>query len=88
MQRTPEELRKEAADIRFRAKHAERLRDARRELEMAAQLEAEADRIDGVTPAPAPLLSPQQMAERTEQARRKRVAAAILQIKERFGPKK
>lgn len=53
MEKTPEELRQRAADIRLSANHAERSRDARKELQQADQLEAEADRLEGkVLPEP------------------------------------
>ncbi|HIE0255198.1 TPA: hypothetical protein ACXI9I_001030 [Pseudomonas aeruginosa] len=40
-------LRKRARDIRLAAQHAERLSDAREELEQASALEQQADEIDG-----------------------------------------
>lgn len=70
--RDPAELRRRAAELRLAANHAERRRDAQRELEAAALLEAEADLLEGKA-KPAPTRVEPQSFEGREKARRARV---------------
>lgn len=73
---TAKELRQRAAEIRVAAQRAERMRYARAELEYAAQLEAEADRLEGKVSRPkqATTALPQ---EEIQRLRNERIAAAI-----------
>lgn len=69
---TPEELRREAAEIRLAAQHADRRSVARREFARAYELESQAAAMEGKHMPPAPRVEPKSFAER-EQARRERV---------------
>lgn len=84
MQKTPDELRQQARELRFAANHAERLSDARDELARAYELEAEADRLEGkagaVVERPKPLTP-----EEIEARRRARLAEAMAKIEQHFG---
>ena len=84
--RQADELRRQAAEIRHAAQHAERRKDAERELALAANLDAEADRLEGkVRPAAPPVQTISQ--EERDKARRARVDEAFAKLERRLGPK-
>lgn len=84
-----QELRRQAAEIRHAANHAERREDAAAEFQHAAKLEAEADRLDGAHKAASAMTEETRRAARkhAEQARQQRVARACADIAKKFGRK-
>lgn len=84
-----QELRRQAAEIRHAANHAERREDAAAEFQHAAKLEAEADRLDGTHKAAGAMTAETIRTARkhAEQARQQRVARACAEIVQKFGRK-
>ncbi|HEJ3062530.1 TPA: hypothetical protein SL272_000862 [Pseudomonas aeruginosa] len=89
-------LRKKAREIRFVAQQAERLSDARPELDHAAQLEREADDLDGTTVRRAEQEAARQLSaaarpkpiKAPEALRAEQVARGIAQIEDALGIKR
>jgi len=80
MKTESDKLRAKARDLRQAAMHAERREDARLELNQAAQLEAQADRLDGVVRAPKGKPLTQQQVEENHRAVMAKGRAALEQF--------
>lgn len=79
-------LRRQVAEIRRAAQYAERSRSARRELALADQLEAEADRLEGKVKPALPPVQPISQEER-DKARRARVDEVFAHLERQLGIK-
>ncbi len=85
MDKDPAELRRLAAELRLAAGHAERSKDAQGELRRAAELERQADALEGKTP-PAPLSREQieKEANEAEARRQEKLAKQVEEIRRKF----
>lgn len=89
MESTPDDLRRKAQEIRNSAQYAERSQDMKGELLMASRMEAEANRLESShAPGLSKPMTPDEIADakqKSEIARKARIAKAIEQLEQRFG---
>lgn len=85
MDKDPVELRRRAAELRLTAGHAERAKDAQAELRRAADLERQADALEGRTPpAPPPREVVEEQSRQAQARRDAKLAKHVAAIKHRF----